>query len=59
MSEIRKSILILQEFPYIGAKYEEDSNRFKIYKNFLIFYEIQEKEKQIIIKRIIHKNINM
>lgn len=59
MSEIRKSILILQEFPYIGAKYEGDSNRFKIYKNFLIFYEIQEKEKQIIIKRIIHKNVNI
>ena len=59
MSEIRKSILILEEFPYVGAKYEEDSNRFKIYKNFLIFYEIQEKEKQIIIKRIIHKNVNI
>lgn len=59
MSEIRKSILILQEFPHIGAKYEKDSTRFKIYKNFLIFYEIQEKEKQIIILRIIHKNINI
>ncbi len=59
MSKIRKSILILQEFPYIGAKYEGDSNRFKIYKNYLIFYEIQEKEKKIIIKRIIHRNINM
>lgn len=59
MSEIRKSILILKEFPYIGAKYEGDSNRFKIYKNFLIFYEIQEKEKRIIIKRIMHKNVNM
>ena len=40
MSEIRKNIMILKEFPYIGAKFEEDSNRFKIYKNFLIFYEI-------------------
>ena len=59
MSEIRKSILILQEFPYIGAKYKKDSNRIKIYRNFLIFYEIQEKEKRIIIKRIIHKNVNM
>ena len=59
MSEIRKSIMILKQFPYIGAKFEEDSNRFKIYKNFLIFYEIQEKEKRIIIKRIIHKNVNM
>ena len=59
MSEIRKSILILQEFPYIGAKYEGDSNRIKIYKKFLIFYEIQEKEKKIIIKRIINSNVNM
>lgn len=48
MSEIRKSILILEEFPYVGAKYEEDSNRFKIYKNFLIFYKIQEKEKKLL-----------
>lgn len=60
ISEIRKNILILQEFPYIGAKYDEDSdNRFKIYKNFLIFYEIQEKEKLVIIKRIIHKSANL
>lgn len=34
MGEIRKSILILQEFPNIGAKYEKDSTRFKIYKNY-------------------------
>lgn len=59
MSEIRKSILILQEFPHIGAKYEKDGTRFKIYKNFLIFYEIQEKEKQVIIVRVIHRNKNM
>lgn len=59
VKNIEKSIYNLSYFPYIGAKYKEDSNRIKIYKNFLIFYEIQEKEKQIIIKRIIHKNVNM
>jgi len=38
--QIEKMIHNLQFFPYSGAKYEKDSSRFKIYKNFLIFYEI-------------------
>lgn len=59
VDDIEKSIYNLSYFPYIGAKYKNTKNRFKIYKNFLIFYEIQEKEKRIIIKRIIHKNVNM
>ena len=56
---IEKSIYNLSYFPYIGAKYKKDSDRIKIYKNFLIFYKIREKEKRIVIKRIIHKNVNM
>lgn len=56
---IEKSIYNLSYFPYIGVKYKKTKNRFKIYKNFLIFYEIQEKEKLVIIKRIIHKSANL
>ena len=59
VNDIEKSIYNLSYFPYIGAKYEGDKSKIKIYKNYLIFYEIQEKEKRIIIKRIIHRNINM
>ena len=59
VKNIEKSIYNLFYFPYIGLKYEKDTNRVKIYKKFLIFYEIQEKEKRIIIKRIIHSNVNM
>lgn len=49
----------LKYFPHRGAIYSDIDHRFIIYKNFLIFYEIQEKEKQIVILRIIHKNINI
>lgn len=59
MKDIENSIYSLSYFPYIGAKYKNNNSRFLIYKSFLIFYEIQEKEKQIIIKRIIHKNVNL
>lgn len=55
---ILNKIESLQYLPYRGAIYSNYFNRFLIQKNFLIFYEIQEKEKLIIIKRIIHKNIN-
>ena len=49
----------LKYFPYRGATYSNKYNRFIIYKNFLIFYEIQENKKYIIINRIIHKNVNL
>ena len=42
----------------MGKKYYNDTNRFLVHKNFFIFYEIQEKEKLVIIKRIIHRNVN-
>ncbi len=49
----------LKLFPYIGTIYENSQNRFVIYKNFLIFYEIQEKEKLVIIKSIMNRRKNM
>ncbi len=48
----------LELFPYIGSIYKNSQNRFIIYKNFLIFYEIQEKEKLVIIKSIINRRKN-
>lgn len=59
VNNIENSIYNLSYFPYIGLKYKQEKNRIKIYKNFLIFYEIQEKEKKIVIKRIINSNVNM
>ena len=54
---LKKQISILKYFPQIGTIYNQNySNlRFLIYKNYLIFYEIQEYEKLIIIKTIMHK----
>ena len=56
---MRNKINSLDYFPYRGAIYSTKNNRFLIYQKHLIFYEIQQKEKRIIIKRIIHKNVNM
>ena len=59
IGNMRNKINSLDYFPYRGAIYSKNNNRFLIYQKHLIFYEIQEKEKRIIIKRIIHKNVNM
>ncbi|MBP3255755.1 MAG: type II toxin-antitoxin system RelE/ParE family toxin [Clostridia bacterium] len=53
---ISNQILNLKNFPYIGKCYLDNQNRYLIYKNFYIFYEIQENNKIINIKRILHKN---
>ena len=53
---IENTVDNLKQFPYLGTIYLNYKNRYLIYKNFYIFYEIQEKEKIINIKRIIHKN---
>lgn len=53
--KIIEKIFILEDFPYIGSIYKEGPIRFIIHKKFLIFYEIKEKEKNVIIKRIIHR----
>jgi hypothetical protein len=58
MENIKLKIRSLQYFPYRGAIYSNKYNRILIYKKYLIFYEIHEEEKLIIIKRIIHSNIN-
>lgn len=57
-NQIITKILSLQYFPYRGSIYSNYFTRFIVYKNYLIFYEIKEKEKQVIIKRIIHRNLN-
>ena len=60
VKNIENSIYQLSYFPYIGAQYKNSTYyRFLVHQNYLIFYEIQEKEKQIIVKRIIHKNVNI
>jgi len=48
----------LKYLPYRGASYRNTNNRFIVYKKYLIFYEIQEKENLIRIKRILHSKIN-
>ena len=55
---IQNKINSLDILPYRGTYYSGKSSRFLIYKNYLILYKIQEKEKLIIIKRIIHRNVN-
>lgn len=54
---ILEKIFVLEIFPYIGQTYYNDQNRFLIYKNYLIFYEIQENKELVIIKRIMHTKI--
>lgn len=55
---IKSKINNLKIFPYIGKIYKNRKERFVIHKKFLIFYEIQEENKLVIIKSVIHKNIN-
>ena len=58
VENIKSKINSIKVFPYRGAIYLDKYKRFLVHKNYLIFYEIQEKENLIIIKRIIHANIN-
>lgn len=51
---IVQEISTLNYLPYRCSTYDEQT-RFLIYKNFIIIYEIQEKEKTINILRIKHK----
>lgn len=58
MENIKNKINSLNLFPYRGAIYTNYFNRFIIHKKYLIFYEIQENKKEVIIKRILHSNVN-
>ena len=58
MDNIMNKIKSLKRYPYRGAIYFDEFQRFIIYKNFLILYKIQEKEKVIKIQRIISKRVN-
>lgn len=51
-------ISTLQYFPYRGIIYKNNKERFIIYRNFLIFYEIQEEEKIVKIKTVMHRKRN-
>lgn len=50
-------ISTLQQFPYMGSFYKNRQERFIVYKNFLIVYEIQEKEKIVKIKTIVNRRM--
>ena len=54
-----KDISILEYFPYIGKVHFDNQNRILIYKRYLIFYEIRENEKVVLIKRIRHSMQNI
>lgn len=58
INNIFAKISILQYFPCIGSVYESNQERFLIYKNYLIFYEIHEKEKIIEILTVMHRKRN-
>lgn len=49
---LKSIVSTLQQFPYMGSFYKNRQERFIVYKNFLIVYEIQEKEKIVRIKTI-------
>ena len=57
IENILNKISILQYLPYIGKIYKNTQERFIVYKNFLIFYEIQE-EKIILIEKVKHMKSN-
>lgn len=58
IENILNKISILQYLPYIGKIYKNTQERFIVYKNFLIFYEIQEEEKIILIEKVKHMKSN-
>lgn len=57
INSILIKISTLQQFPYMGSFYKNRQERFIVYKNFLIVYEIQEKEKIVRIKTIVNRRI--
>ena len=58
MKNIKDKISSLKYLPYRGALSSKSNTRNLIYKNYLIFYEIQEKQKIVRIKRVIHSKVN-
>lgn len=57
INSILIKISTLQQFPYMGSFYKNRQERFIVYKNFLIVYEIQEKEKIVRIKTIVNRRM--
>ena len=54
--QIPKSISNLQIFPFMGKKYNDTNIRFIYFKNYLIFYTINNQNVEI--QRIFHKRQN-
>lgn len=52
--QIPKPISNLEYFPYIGKKISNSNFRYLIFKNYLIFYSVNNQNVEI--QRIIHKN---
>ena len=53
-NNIIKSISNLKYFPYMGKKLFNSNFRYLIFKNYLIFYSVNNQNVEI--QRIIHKN---
>lgn len=51
---IIQKIAFLMDFPYMGKRIWKKQERILIFKNYLIFYKIQENQDLIIIMRIMH-----
>lgn len=55
INNISVHISVLQYFPRIGSIYQSNQERFLIFKSYLIFYEIHEKEKVVEILTVLHR----
>lgn len=52
--QIPKPISNLEYFPYMGKKISNSNLRYLIFKNYLIFYSVNNQNVEI--QRVIHKN---
>lgn len=52
--QILKPISNLEYFPYMGKKISNSNFRYLIFKNYLIFYSVNDQNVEI--QRVIHKN---
>ncbi len=52
--QIPKPISNLEYFPYMGKKISNSNLRYLIFKNYLIFYSVNDQNVEI--QRVIHKN---
>ena len=55
-SQIPKTISYLQIFPFIGKRFQNTNLRFIYFKNYLIFYNVENRKVKI--QRILYKKQN-